>query len=221
MGIASIVLLLLAAGQGMSSEDEEDWLSVLEDAAEVADDAHEEPESCTTPGATCDDHGRSESEAQLAGSSCVGEEQHGVDMKWRVQTAAANGGTMTAGARGMPSAATRRDQGRRSMAPRIQRARLARIPSNVQDADDILAKREDERYAAMVAAGTHSAEEIVTLRLRKRYSEEVQVCRVLVKNRAWENDSSCSRRNVFLCLAVRTCSIVDKCLVLRRACVLV
>ena len=201
----------------MSSEDdEEDWLSVLEDAAEVAA-AHEEP-SRKAP--TCEDRVRSEYEAQLAGSS-VGEEEHGEGKKWqahtRVRTAAANGDGRTMLSAEPRSAASRREGRRPAMAPRRQRARLARIPANVQDADDILAKREDERYAAMLASGTHSSEEIATLRLRKRHMEEAQVCRMLMKTKAWETDSSCSRRNVFLCLAVRTRSAVDEALVLRGA----
>ncbi len=202
----------------MNSEDdeEEDWLSVLEDAAEVAA-AHEDP-SRTTP--ACEDRARFESEAQLAGSS-VGEEEHGEGKKWqarmRVRTAAANGDGRTMLGAGPRTAAPRREGRHPVVVPRRRRARLARIPANVQDADDILAKREDERYAAMVAAGTHSAEEIATLRLRKRHMEEVQVCRMLMKTKAWETDSSCSRRNVFLCLAVRTHSAVDEALVLRGA----
>ena len=65
------------------------------------------------------------------------------------------------------------------------------------DADDLL----EAHYDSLIAAGTHTAEDIAWLRARRRHQEEAEVCRFMIKTRNWEADPSCSEEVVHLCYA--------------------
>jgi hypothetical protein len=52
----------------------------------------------------------------------------------------------------------------------------------------------------MLAAGTHTADEIRTLRSRKRHSEEVQVCRMMLRAKSWRTDEV-KKKRLFLLLS--------------------
>eukprot|EP01047_Picozoa_sp_COSAG01_P068834 COSAG01_NODE_10041_length_2266_cov_252.998154_1_plen_396_part_00 len=71
----------------------------------------------------------------------------------------------------------------------------------MRDAAELLAERQEARYTAMVQAGTHTPAEIEALRKQQRHREEVHVCRLLIRSRAWVTDCSCSARDTYLCLA--------------------
>ena len=67
----------------------------------------------------------------------------------------------------------------------------------VRDADDILG----DEFEALLAAGTHTAEEVEKLKVQKRHKEELYVCRHLIQGKMWEKDPSCNERDVYLCCA--------------------
>jgi hypothetical protein len=58
----------------------------------------------------------------------------------------------------------------------------------------------------MLAAGTHTADEIRTLRSRKRHSEEVQVCRMMLRAKSWRTDEV-KKKRLFLLLLLRYLSL--------------
>ena len=63
------------------------------------------------------------------------------------------------------------------------------------DSDDLL----EAYYARLVAAGTHTAEEITWLKTRRRRQEELEVCRFMLKSQTY--DASCPEELVHLCYA--------------------
>jgi hypothetical protein len=65
------------------------------------------------------------------------------------------------------------------------------------DADDIMGFEFD----ALLAAGTHTAAEIESLKAQKRHREELYVCKHIIQSQAWETDPSCSEKDVHLCYA--------------------
>ena len=71
----------------------------------------------------------------------------------------------------------------------------------VLDADDLLEAREAAVNASMIAAGTRTAAEVEELKAKRRYREEVHVCRHMVQSRLWETDATASRLDVLLCYA--------------------
>jgi len=69
--------------------------------------------------------------------------------------------------------------------------------ATVRDADDLL----EFEFEALIAAGTHTVEEVQTLKAQKRHREELYVCKHYIQNKMWETDPSCSERDVYLCYA--------------------
>ena len=65
------------------------------------------------------------------------------------------------------------------------------------DADDLL----DEKYAALLRAGTHSVEQIEQLKARRRHEEELYVCKHMIKGKSWQSDPACTECGVYLCYA--------------------
>ena len=74
-------------------------------------------------------------------------------------------------------------------------------PAAPLDADELLAAYEAERWAALVANGTHTAAEVALLRKRKRHKEECVLCSFMLRTRAWEGDPGLTARQVHLCYA--------------------
>ena len=70
-------------------------------------------------------------------------------------------------------------------------------PDTPVDSDELL----EANYARLIAAGTHTAEDVAWLRRRQRCQEELEVCRFMIKSRTWEVDASCSRSLVYVCYA--------------------
>ena len=65
-------------------------------------------------------------------------------------------------------------------------AAAAAIQDVAVDAEDLLVIYEEESYQAMIAAGTHTAAEVGRIRAKKRWTQEVSVCRQMIKARVWE-----------------------------------
>ena len=63
------------------------------------------------------------------------------------------------------------------------------------DSDDV----EEAYYDRLVAAGTHTAEEIPWIKARRRRQEELEVCRFMMKSGTY--DASCPEELVHLCYA--------------------
>ena len=63
------------------------------------------------------------------------------------------------------------------------------------DSDDV----EEAYYDRLVAAGTHTAEEISWIKARRRRQEELEVCRFMMKSGTY--DASCPEELVHLCYA--------------------
>ena len=85
----------------------------------------------------------------------------------------------------------------------------------VIDSDDV----EEAYYAGLVAAGTHTAEEITWIKAKRRRQEELEVCRFMIKSQTY--DASCPEELVHLCYANALAGLQrrpDALLFLERAC---